>query len=155
HWRRAASRRRHVVSGAAAHAPQELGPRGVAHDREESPRALLHADAGGPEAACGGGPRFRAGDGRNLSGHRTGGAEAGMAAFFRKVTGWWRRDAIDAELEEEIRTHLDMKASDVGGPSPARRAFGNPAIVLEDARSVWGWPRLEAFWHDLRYGTRM
>ncbi|MPY88819.1 MAG: FtsX-like permease family protein [Luteitalea sp.] len=78
-----------------------------------------------------------------------------MTAFWRKLNGWWRRDAIDAELQEEIRTHLEMKAADLGGPSPARHGFGNPALILEDARSVWGWPGLEALWHDVRYGTRM
>jgi predicted permease len=78
-----------------------------------------------------------------------------MTAFWRKLKGWWRRDAIDAELQEEIRTHLDMKGADLGGPSPARHGFGNPAVVLEDARNVWGWPRLEALWQDLRYGSRM
>jgi macrolide transport system ATP-binding/permease protein len=73
----------------------------------------------------------------------------------RKLHGWWRRDAIDAELQEEIRTHLDMKAADLGGPRPARQGFGNPALVLEDARNAWGWPRLEALGQDLRYGTRL
>ena len=78
-----------------------------------------------------------------------------MTAFWRKLNGWWRRDAIDAELQEEIRTHLEMKAADLGSLRAARHGFGNPALVLEDARSVWGWPGLEALWHDLRYGTRM
>ena len=77
-----------------------------------------------------------------------------MIAFLRKLKGWWRRDAIDAELQEEIRTHLEMKAADLG-PSPARHRFGNPALVFEDARSVWGWPRLESLWQDVRYGMRM
>ncbi len=78
-----------------------------------------------------------------------------MTDFWRRLNGWWRRDAIDAELQEEIRTHLEMKAADLGGPRPARQGFGNPALVLEDARNVWGWPRLEAFGQDLRYGTRL
>jgi predicted permease len=78
-----------------------------------------------------------------------------MTAFGRKLRGWWRRDAVDEELREEIRTHLEMKAADLGSANAARRAFGNPALVLEDARSAWGWPRLEALWQDLRYGWRM
>jgi putative ABC transport system permease protein len=78
-----------------------------------------------------------------------------MTAFGRKLRGWWRRDAIDEELQEEIRTHLEMKAADLGGPNPARQGFGNPALILEDARSAWGWPRLEALWQDLRYGSRI
>jgi macrolide transport system ATP-binding/permease protein len=78
-----------------------------------------------------------------------------MTAFWRKLKGWWRRDAIDAELQEEIRTHLDMKADDVGSVKLARQRFGSPALVLEDARSAWGWPALEALWQDVRYGSRL
>jgi predicted permease len=78
-----------------------------------------------------------------------------MTAFWRKLNGWWRRDAIEAELQEEIRTHLEMKAADLGGPSPARQGFGNPTLILEEARSAWGWPRLETLWQDLRYGSRL
>ena len=78
-----------------------------------------------------------------------------MTTFGRKLTGWWRRDAITDELQEEIRTHLEMKAEDVGGPDPARRGFGNPVVILEDARDAWGWPKLEALGQDLRYGSRM
>jgi macrolide transport system ATP-binding/permease protein len=87
-----------------------------------------------------------------------------MTAFFRKLKGWWRRDEIDAELQEEIRTHFEMKAADLADRNPARHAAGHPghgghssrsALVLEDTRSVWGWPALEALWHDLRYGARM
>jgi putative ABC transport system permease protein len=78
-----------------------------------------------------------------------------MTALWRKLNGWWRRDTLDEELQEEIRTHLEMKAADLGGPKPARQGFGNPALILEDARSAWGWPRLEALWQDVRYGSRM
>jgi macrolide transport system ATP-binding/permease protein len=78
-----------------------------------------------------------------------------LSALWRKLEGWWRRDAIDEELREELRTHLEMKAADVGSANAARQAFGNPALILEDARSAWGWPRLETFLQDLQYGSRM
>lgn len=73
----------------------------------------------------------------------------------RKLEGWWRRDAIDEELREELRTHLEMKAADVGSTRAARQAFGNPNVILADARDAWGWPRLETLWQDLRYASRM
>ena len=38
-----------------------------------------------------------------------------MLAWWRKLASLLRRDAIDSELEEEMRTHLEMKAS-TGGP---------------------------------------
>src|SRR5262245_12223372 len=78
-----------------------------------------------------------------------------MTALWRKLKGWLLRDDFEEELREEIRTHLEMKTADLGDPIAARQAFGSPVLVLEDARNVWRWPRLEALWHDLRYGARM
>src|SRR5262249_45340641 len=78
-----------------------------------------------------------------------------MSEFVRKLKGWMHRDALDAELREEIEAHLAMKAQDTGSPRTARQAFGNTTLILEDSRSAWGWPGLEALWQDLRYGARM
>src|SRR5215475_7838329 len=77
-----------------------------------------------------------------------------MTEFLRKLSGWLRRDAIDAELHEEMQTHLDMKASDLGSADAARKRFGNTALIFEDSRSAWGWPEVESWLRDLRYGVR-
>lgn len=39
----------------------------------------------------------------------------------RKLKVWQRRDALNAELEEEIQTHLQVKAADLGNADAARQ----------------------------------
>ena len=78
-----------------------------------------------------------------------------MMEWWRRLSGLLRRSALDADLEEEMQTHLAMKASDTGDLSAARRQFGNTTLLLEDARSVWGWPAVEGWLRDLRYAVRV
>jgi len=69
----------------------------------------------------------------------------------------------DIELEEEVRTHLEMAAKDrVDRGEPAREAarrarleFGNVGLVKEVTRDVWGWGSMERLIEDLRFGVRM
>src|SRR3954454_4663711 len=73
------------------------------------------------------------------------------------------RRALDSELSEEIREHLEEKTEElVAGGTPrqeaiytARREFGNVALVEEDSRRIWHSPHLENFAADFRYGLRM
>jgi predicted permease len=75
---------------------------------------------------------------------------------------WWRKKR-EAELEEEVRGHLEMAARDrtEKGEDPreaertARREFGNIGLVKEVTRDVWGWGSLERLIQDLRFGLRM
>jgi putative ABC transport system permease protein len=84
-------------------------------------------------------------------------------------TPWssWRRhrDARDAALDEEIRGHLAMAASERierGEPASealaaARREFGNVGHIKEVTREVWGWNGgvwLDRLVQDLRYAGR-
>lgn len=72
------------------------------------------------------------------------------------------RQDRDDELAREIQTHLDLEAEesvDAGlTPEEARyaalRAFGNPLLVREDARSVWAIVWWENARQDLRYAIR-
>jgi len=76
-----------------------------------------------------------------------------------RLWGWRRRDE---ELDEEVRSHLRMAASErvERGETPeqaeraARREFGNVGLVKEVTRGVWGWRWLRQFGQDLRYGLR-
>ena len=69
----------------------------------------------------------------------------------------------DRELDEEIRSHLDMSVRDrvERGESrdvaeaAARREFGNVALVKEVTREMSGWMWLERVFQDLRYAARM
>src|SRR3989442_8226734 len=73
------------------------------------------------------------------------------------------RAKADRELEEEIRFHLaeEARLRVERGESPedagrsARRDFGNPVLVREITREVWGWSAVERVAQDARYGWRM
>jgi predicted permease len=72
------------------------------------------------------------------------------------------RQKQEKELEEEVRTHLEMAAKDRAERGKAareaehavRREFGNVGLVKETTRDVWGWRWIEDFVEDARYGSR-
>ncbi|MBI2688555.1 MAG: ABC transporter permease [Acidobacteria bacterium] len=78
-----------------------------------------------------------------------------MTQLWRKLNAWRRREVLEAELQEEIEAHLEMKTADLDDPTAARRQFGRTSLVFEDARSAWRWPGLESLWQDLQCGSRM
>jgi len=75
----------------------------------------------------------------------------------------WRRRRQEDDLERELRSDLELEAaeqrakglSDEEARLAARRAFGNPTLVKEDLREVWGWASWERFQQDLRYALRV
>jgi predicted permease len=68
----------------------------------------------------------------------------------------------EAELEREVRDHLDLEAEEQqeAGLAPAeaayaaRRALGNATHIKEDVRMAWGYHWLETLLQDLHYGLR-
>ncbi|HEY4087786.1 MAG TPA: ABC transporter permease, partial [Bryobacteraceae bacterium] len=72
------------------------------------------------------------------------------------------RAQFDAEMEDEIRFHIETRADELeesGVPAKealeqARREFGSRALAMEDSRSAWQIPWLEDFWRDLTYAAR-
>ncbi len=82
--------------------------------------------------------------------------------FFRKLDWIARRRSKEAELEEELRFHLDEEAEERQAQGfgsedarlAARRDLGNLALVTEDTRGTWSWTLLEQFLQDLRYAAR-
>jgi predicted permease len=85
-----------------------------------------------------------------------------MRALLVRFASLFRRRALDRQLEEELRFHLDMeteanrrrgmtaKAAELA----ARREFGGVAQTEETYRDRRGLPTLELFFRDLRYGLR-
>jgi hypothetical protein len=75
---------------------------------------------------------------------------------------WKRREAREADLERELRNHLDLEAEEQreARVSPeeaayaARRALGNTVRIKEDVRVAWGFQWLETLFQDVRYGLR-
>lgn len=76
---------------------------------------------------------------------------------------FWSRGRQERELEEEIRFHLQLATEKYleAGESPAdaraaaRREFGNPDLVKEVTRDVWGLGWVEQLSQDFRYGARI
>ncbi len=76
---------------------------------------------------------------------------------------WFWRRRKEGELEEEVRSHLEMAAKErvargdttEQAEGAARREFGNVELVKEVTRDVWGWRWLEDLYEDARFGLRM
>jgi predicted permease len=72
------------------------------------------------------------------------------------------RRAADAELNAELRFHLDQQIaenraagmSETEARQAALRLFGNPGVVHEHARETWSWQWLESLARDVRQGIR-
>ena len=75
----------------------------------------------------------------------------------------FRRDSLDAELDEELRWHLEHETEKYlrsGIPEEeakrrARLALGGVQQVAEECRSSRGVSALTALWQDIRYGFRV
>ena len=80
---------------------------------------------------------------------------------------FWRRLFVsknhEAELEREIRDHLDLETGDQIGmglspqeaKSTALKLFGNPDLIKEDVRQAWSIRWLERLQQDLQYAVRV
>jgi predicted permease len=77
-----------------------------------------------------------------------------MNEIFRRLRMLFRHREFDRDLDEEMRFHLEMKAQ-AAGHHAARRQFGNPTLLKEVAREMWGWRSLEILLQDVRYALRM
>jgi len=74
-----------------------------------------------------------------------------------------RKTQQQAELNEELHSHLQMAANDrvdrgesaQNAQQAARREFGNVALVQQVTRDQWGTRLFEEFLQDLRYAARM
>ena len=86
-----------------------------------------------------------------------------MRAFWRRLVTLLHRDRLDRDLEEEMRAHLEMSAEEQreNGMPPdearyaAQRRFGNPTLLQETSRDMWGWRAVEEFARDVRFALRM
>src|SRR5580704_2376997 len=73
------------------------------------------------------------------------------------------RSQFDADLEEEMRLHLDLRQQEQSlsgmteddAKAAARRRFGNTTYLKEESHIAWGWDWLEHLAEDVRYALRM
>jgi len=76
---------------------------------------------------------------------------------------FWRRKKREAELDEEVRSHLQLSAQERAergekkeeAERAARREFGNVELLKEVTRDQWGWRWLREVAADARFGLRM
>jgi predicted permease len=85
-----------------------------------------------------------------------------LSELLRRLWMLMRRQQFDADLEEEMRLHLELREQDQiqAGLSPrearqtASRRFGNATVLMEKSHMAWGWDWLESFVQDTAYGSR-
>jgi predicted permease len=73
------------------------------------------------------------------------------------------RHQFDADLDEEMRLHLELREQDQlesgmtadDAQAAARRRFGNVTSLRERSSMAWGWEWLEHLTQDLRFGLRI
>jgi MacB-like periplasmic core domain len=81
----------------------------------------------------------------------------------RRLTMLLHRRQFDADLEEEMRLHLELRQQEHlesgmtadDARAAARRRFGNATYLKEESHIAWGWEWLDHVAQDLRYGLRM
>jgi macrolide transport system ATP-binding/permease protein len=81
----------------------------------------------------------------------------------RRLRMLMHRRQFDADLEEEIRLHLELRQQEHlesgmtvdDARAAARRRFGNVTSLREKSRIAWGWEWFEHLVQDVRYGLRM
>jgi hypothetical protein len=85
-----------------------------------------------------------------------------MRDLLYRLRALFRRRTVEAELDDELRFHLERQAEKYrsGGMAAsqaersARLALGGSEQVREACRDAWGTRWLLDFWQDARYGVR-
>ena len=83
--------------------------------------------------------------------------------FGRRLLMLLRRRHFDAEIDEELRLHRELRQheqiergiSAAEARYAAQRHFGNDLLLREESRDMWGWGWLDDLGKDIRYGLRM
>src|SRR5580704_3461754 len=81
----------------------------------------------------------------------------------RRLNMLMHRRQFDADLEEEMRLHLELRQQEQlqsgmtadDANAAARRHFGNTTYLKEESHIAWGWEWFEHLAEDVRYGLRM
>ena len=85
-----------------------------------------------------------------------------LRIFMSRFAGLFSKRRLDAELDEELRSHIDMAVgehrrrglSEQEARTQALREFGGVTQARERYRDQRGFPLLESLWRDIRYGQR-
>ncbi|MGA3228296.1 MAG: permease prefix domain 1-containing protein, partial [Acidobacteriaceae bacterium] len=82
--------------------------------------------------------------------------------LLRRFRVLFHRRQFQADLEEEMRLHLELREQEqteegvVSSESrrAAYRRFGNPTLIKEESYMAWGWGWLESLVQDVRFAMR-
>ena len=82
--------------------------------------------------------------------------------ILRRLQMLLHRGRFQADLEEEMQLHLDLRQQQhiAAGSAPdaarfaAQRKFGNATLLKEKSHTAWGWEWMESFVQDIAYGAR-
>jgi predicted permease len=81
-----------------------------------------------------------------------------VAELVRQLLYRLRGERNDAEADEEMRLHLELRAEQARAqgldPATARRRFGNPTLLREQGRDAWGWTYVDGWLRDIREASR-
>ena len=84
-----------------------------------------------------------------------------LREFARRIRMLLHRRQFDADLEEEMRLHFELRRQQLESEmnsadarSAARRRFGNTLALREKSHVAWGWEWLEDLLQDANYGLR-
>ena len=75
-----------------------------------------------------------------------------MREFLRRIGYLLNRNRRHRELESEMEFHREMAVR--AGKPDAKRRFGNPDRLQEQAREAWGWTWIDRLIQDLSYAAR-
>ena len=86
-----------------------------------------------------------------------------LRTFVQRLVALFRRRRLEDDLDEELRSHLEMAIelnlrkgmSAADARHEALRSFGGVERTKEIYRDQRGLPMLETAWQDLRFGFRM
>src|ERR1017187_1193888 len=85
-----------------------------------------------------------------------------MRDLSRRIKYLWHREELASELDEELRLHLELRASRLreqgmdaeAARLAARRQFGNRATVEIASVEAWGWAAWDRLGQDVQYALR-
>jgi macrolide transport system ATP-binding/permease protein len=75
-----------------------------------------------------------------------------VGELWRRLRFFFCRERFSAELEEEMRLHIELRAESLG--EDARKQFGNTTLLKEVSGDMWGTRWLEDFFKDVRFAVR-
>jgi putative ABC transport system permease protein len=86
-----------------------------------------------------------------------------MKTLLDRIRALIRRDAVLHDIDDELRSHLEMEAdanrevgmSDEDADRAARKSFGNLGSIKDRAYEVRGGGFMETLLQDVRYGSRL